>query len=817
MAYIVDYAITENAAGGAASIVCNMPPHDPNDILLAIVAVNGSTTVSMTAAAGTWAQIGTTQTANAGITSAAFWMRADATDTETATVALGTADDYTIKIISIKDCVTTGTPFNVQSSTNSGTGTASQFNSVSVTTTVADSLIIYAHALDGSVPQVHSDPGVHHLISSDATGTSANTSAHASVSWYIQRAIGATPTPGWTANAAAVRTNHTIAFTNRVGGRIPAYIDDVTSPGTVLHPGLYIGTLNNTVVTTTLTSTAAINGKTVSGSTATLGADFGINSYSNALGRTAAITAATSLGGYQITFTGNRNLSTGIVMGALIAGTPKMGTFGLGSIAQGGYVVRVGSSATAWNAYQVAAKDTSVTTEGRYVFAVQPGYTASAYGATQGTAVTTTAVSHMQFLLNCPGFSTNVYLSDLTQVFTQVVAGGDANFPVDADGLAQIGRSFRIPVLQKVGSAVLCFAPVQIGGGDAVYFSINAGAIQFPRRYNADAKEIAYHAADNFAGISFGAKAGDSVMLTNSVVTSPTPYRFEILSTATSAAAWDFGGTTIVNATVTLRPVVTFDSVTFNAIVSFASNASVITNSTFSKCPQITAASGTFTNCEFSGSVATATEGALSITAASQVALQTELNKITGCNFINNTVPGGALRIIYTGTAGAISLNMSSNTFSGNTRDIRWEAPTGSNLTMNLTGTANPSTFIATNSNTVTFSNPKLFTIKNIITDSEVRIYRTSDNVELGGAETVSASPTGVTNVTVSADPDNAGRFQVVYSYNYSVDTPINVVVFNVAYQPIFQTSTLKSTDGELLATQISDRQYARGTTFTPT
>lgn len=809
MAYIVDYAITENGAGGAASIVCNMPPHDPNDILLAIVAVNGSTTVSITAAAGTWAQIGTTQTANAGITSAAFWLRADATDTETATVALGTADDYTIKIIAIKDCVTTGTPFNAQSSTNSGTATASQFNSVAITTTVADSLIIYAHALDGSVPQVHSDPGVHHLISSDATGTTANTSSHSSVSWYIQRSIGSTPTPGWTANAAAVRTNHTIAFTNKAGGRIPAYVDDVTSPGTVLHPGLYIGTLNNTVVTTTFNTSTAINGKTVGTSTATLGADFGINSYSNALGRTAAISAANTLAGYQITFTGGRNLSTGIVMGALIAGTPKMGTFGLGSIAQGGYIVRLGSSGTAWNAYQVAAKNTAVTTEGRYVFAIQPGYTGSTYGATQGTAVNTPAVTFMQFLLNCPGFATNVYLSDLTQVFTQVVAGGDANFPVDADGLAEIGRSFRIPVLQKVGAAVLCFAPVQIGGGDQVYFSINAGAIQFPRRYNPDAKEVAYHAVDNFAGISFGAKAGDSVMLTNSVITSPTPYRFEILSTATSEAAWDFGGTTIVNAAVTLRPVTVFDSMTFNALTSFASNASTIVGSIFSKCPQIISNSATFTNCEFSASTATGVEGALSITAATQAALQIELNKITGCVFSSNTVPGAALRIIYTGTAGSISLSMSTNTFSGNTKDIRWEAPAASNLTLNLSSVANPSTFTATNSNTVTFNNPKFFTIKNIVTNSEVRIYRVSDGIELGGADIVSASPTEVTNVTVSFDLDIPGRFKVVYSYNYSVDIPINVVVYNVAYQPIFQTSTLKSTDGELLVTQISDRNYS--------
>ena len=786
MAYIVDYAITENGAGGATSIICNMPPHDPNDILLAIVAVNGTTAVSMTAAAGTWAQIGTTQTANAGITSAAFWMRADVTDTETATVALTAADDYAIKIIAIKDCVTTGTPFNVQSSTNSGTATASQFNSVAVTTTVADSLIIYAHALDGSVPQVHSDPGVHHLISSDATGTSAQTSSHSSVSWYIQRAIGTTPTPSWTANAAAVRTNHTIAFTNRAGGRIPAYIDDVTSPGTVLHPGLYIGTLNNTVVTTTFTSTAAINSKTVGTSTAVLGADFGINSYSNAVGRTAAVTAATALNGYQITFTGNRNLSTGIVMGAVIAGTPKMGTFGLGSIAQGGYVVRLGSSATAWNAYQVAAKNTAVTTEGRYVFAIQPGYTASTYGVTQGTAVNTAAVSHMQFLLNCPGFATTLYLSDLTQVFTQVVAGGDANFPVDADGLAEIGKSFRIPVLQKVGASVLCFAPVQIGGGDAVNFNINAGAIQFPRRYNQDAKELAYHAADNFAGISFAAKLGDSVSLTNSVITSPTPYRFEILSTATSAASWNFSGTTIVNAAVTLKPVVTFDTITFNNCITLNTSDCAVSNSSISlistTTPPLTVTSSTtFLSCRFN------TTGISAGVAQTQTAVP---SIFTDCEFTGSNTTGHAFEITTPGTY-SLSGNLFTSYGSTGTTSAAVYNNSGGTVTLNIVGGGTPPTYRNGTAATTVINAAFGLTFEGLQLNSEVRVY-------LGTDPSTSTQVAGVENSgTTFATSHSVGGQQGYY------------VIHAIGFVSIFRTFTFSGSDTIIPITQQVDRTYS--------
>lgn len=801
MAYVVDFAITENAAGGALSVAAAVPPHDPNDILLVIAAVNGSSTVSMTNTAGTWTQIGTTQTANAGITQAAFWMRADVTDTEVATVNFGTADDYTIKVICIRDVDTT-TAVDVSITSNSGAATASQFTSPLITTTTADCLIIYAHALDGSVPQVHPDPGIHHLISSDATGTTANTSSHSSVGWYIQRTAGTTPTPGWTANAASVRCNLTVAFRNRTGGRIPAYIDDVTSPGTVLHSGLHIGTLNNTVVTTTFTSTAAINGKTVGTSTATLGADFGINPYSNALGRTAAITAATALNGYQITFTGNRNLSTGLVMGALIAGSPKMGTYGLGSMAQGGFVVRLGSSATAWNSYQVAAKDTAVTTENRYVFAIEPGYTGSAYGATQGTAVTTTAVSHMQFLLNCPSFATNVYLSDLTQVFTQVVAGGDATFPVNAEGLAEIGRSFRIPVIQKVGAAVLSFAPVQIGGGDAVNFQIDAGAIQFPRRYNADAREIAFHANNNKVGISFSGKSGDVIKLTNSVVTSPTPYFFTINAAATSAATWDFTGTTIVNAAVTLRNVITFDSISFNNCPSMDVSGCSLTNCNIKILATtgnqfVVSGTSSISNCDIN---TTAISAGVAMT-------QTATPGVFSSNaFVGSSTTGHAIEITTPGT-----YSFTGNTFTGygGTPGDNLTPSSGSTsaaiynnsgglVTLQVSGGGSVPSVRNGASATTDIQAAASVTLTGLKADSEVRAYLGTDPATATAIDGTESS--GTSFVFSQSAAGLAGYIQI----------------FHVDYQPVYLPLTYSGSDVEIPIQQITDRQYSRGTVFTP-
>jgi hypothetical protein len=101
------------------------------------------------------------------------------------------------------------------------------------------------------------------------------------------------------------------------------------------------------------------------------------------------------------------------------------------------------------------------------------------------------------------------------------------------------GPSFRLPVIQKVGSTgLLSFVPIQIGGGDSVNFQIDAGSLQFPRRADTLKKELQYHGADNTLGISYAGKSGDVVKHTNSVVTSPTPYYWEIQRSW--CATWDF-------------------------------------------------------------------------------------------------------------------------------------------------------------------------------------------------------------------------------------------------------------------------------------
>ncbi len=813
MAYIVDYAITENSAGGATSVTANVPDHQANDYLIMFGSVNGTGVPSVTG----WTQIGTTQTANSGITSAVWYFKAT-TSTTTVTVSISAADDYTIKVVSVRDAdLTTFLDSGTVISTNTGTTATSEFTSPTMVTGQANSLVICYHAFDGVAPMAHSDAGAMFLVSSDSANAtpSAQNSAGSAIAWTVKATAGTTPALPWSLNISTQRTNHVFAIRNASGGAVPAYMDStgtLSSLATRVHSGLHIGTLNNTVVSTTMTSTAAINGKTMGTSTATLGADFGINPYSNAIGNTSATVAAANLNGYNIALTSGRNWSTGLIVGSLIGATPKIARYGIGSVKQGGVVMRFGSSATNWCAYQIAAKDALQTLETRSVFAIEPGYTGTSYG-TPGSAVTTSAVTFVQMYYNAPLFASIVYLTDLYQVFTTIAVGGTSTAPVDLEGLTVIGNSYRLPLIRKTGSAILSYTPIQIGGGAAVYFNVDTGTIQFPNRYNAASGDISYHANDNKLGLSLAGKSGDTIKLTNSVVTSPISYYFEINSTATSAATWDLSGTQIVKAAVTLRPVTTFTAMTFAAFTAFTTNASVLADCTLTGGVVITHDGGTFGNCTITKTASTTAAYSITLAAANPTAagseLTTALSKLSTSTFASNTV-GPALRIVYTGSAGAITADMSNVKFSGNTVDIRYEGTTGSNLTLNTTSGANPATSSTTNSNTVFFNQSNTFTITNIRPDSEVRVFRDSDQVELCGVEAIGTS--SPSNCTVADDTENstagAPKKKLIYTHSNS-SLLVYVVAIKDNYQHYTQPYTLVNSTKELLISQIIDRVFA--------
>lgn len=241
---------------------------------------------------------------------------------------------------------------------------------------------------------------------------------------------------------------------------------------------------------------------------------------------------------------------------------------------------------------------------------------------------------------------------------------------------------------------------------------------------------------------------------------------------------------------------------------AFLSNSSIL-NSTFTRCGTITQGSAVFNGCTFDQS---------SATTAMTVSAPANIGNISNCTFISD---GTGYAITLTGTAANFTLN--NVTFTGYAAYQAGGTSTGNeaifiniasgNITISLTGSGNTPSF-RTAGATVTVSNDKTFTISNIVYNSEVRLFKISDDSELAGVENI-----GLTTPSngVVIGPDSNGRYSFAYSHSL-VNTPIKVIVISItdlgspakSYQPYYQPVTLdNSSNQSLLVSQILDRNYS--------
>lgn len=671
MAYLVGSALT--FATATATVSANMPPHQADDYLIVYITTDSGTVTLPTSGGGggAWAALTgapANPVSNGIVTYLAFLKATSAAETFPSVLM---PDAYTCTVLCFRD-VNTTLPFDgvTPINTTSAAGYTATATAPAATNT-ADSLVVYLWAQEtpSTTPsQVLVGPGVMWIDGHDAGGTTATTSAHQCLAWHILRTANtAGPTPIAVSGVTSTWTKASFCLRNKSGGRIPAYIDDYISPGSMITGGQHIVAANN-ITATTNGITATINGKTATPATATNVGDVGINFFCNGLTSGAAATAATALVGPEITLTTALNASTGgLVMGAVIGATTKQSAVGLGTVANGGVVVRFGSGAAAttlWNAYQVAAKDAKVVPINHAVFAIEAGYAGSAYATGAGGNCSASAVKFIQVLRNAPYFSSQMCLTELHYVGKQVIAGGTATDPVGIDGLVACGRSFRLPVIQQAGSGgVVSFAPLQIGGADVVNFQIDASALQFPTRASAAAKDLQYHASDNKVGIDFAGKSGDVIKLTNSVVTAGTPYYFSINAAATSAATWDFSGTLVVNGTVTMRPVMTFTGMNFADCPSVTLNASTVTSCNFDNSPVVAASpteAALVSACGFtsSGTGHAMTIGSAIAVPGSPASITLTDLTFTGYAATNGSTGNEAINVLY--TSGTLTINYTS-------------------------------------------------------------------------------------------------------------------------------------------------------------
>jgi hypothetical protein len=774
MAYVADFTTKSNAAKALtlAFAAADFPEHAADDYLVIGITCEAEVAVAFTATAG-WTQIGATVGNPATATGlySSMWYKKCASAAEACTITLSVTNASHGHAFLIKDADLTtfldGTPAAATFAT------ASQFNSASITTTASDTLLLYYIGIDSTTTtptMCHSAPGPVHFIDSSDNGGAVVTAgtkvmAGACAGWYVQRTPGVTPTPSWNASLTAIRNEFVVGIKHKAGGVVPPYIDDSVTIGTKVMDGHWWASAttrnNENFKATPLSVTSFITHLgTLTGTFDALVAvpDSHINPYSNAVSSTPA-TSATALTGFELQIpTTAIDMSTGWLVGSVMESTPKVANWGTGSIKTGGLFIAVGSTAN-YRIFQVLARDNLINTEGRAVFSVQVNQTQTQSG--QSVTPPTVSAINRVWALNRGNLATLAqYHCDYHMINKIIAAGGDSLNPVDSEGLYQIGKFLRLKLIQKQGAgALMPLVPIQIGGGDAINFEIDAGALQFPRIYNRTKREINYHGADNAIGISYAGKLGDVIKHTNSVVTSASPYYWEINSAATSAATWDFSGLVVVGATVTLRPVMTF------------------TNMAFSNCLSVTTTGSTVTNCKFSGTKVVCDSLA-------------NMALVSNCSF---TSAGTGYAIEVTGAAANITL--SGDTFTG------YAATNGS--------TGNEAIFvnIATGTVTITIggggSTPSIRTAGatvNVVSGATV----TFTGLPIGSDIVILTAGTSTILAQVDAHPSSS------YAWGYSGTPTVDVGFLKPGYVPQYiRGLALSSSDSSIPVSLAADRNYS--------
>lgn len=796
MAKIRDSAVTIYAAT-TANMVCEMPAHEAGDLILAFVNKDSavafttpSTTVGTPVSSGNWTLI--RANLSTGAAGGVYGRRATSSN-ENVTFPL-TAETCCALLVSIKNV--NGTTVADAVSASSATGaddTTIPFGSGSVTTAHANCLVFAALSTDSGIGP-SAEPGWTNMFNGD---TGANSLG---VAYRFEKDTSTVVTgPNWYAGLQDDTRAFMVAVRDDGNNtEVDAYIPPGTTPTVLLSPFTGSGTtavdLGSWIASTSIIFTN-IAGKTVTGVSVATTADSGYNPF-RASATTGGASSTTNLAHTEFTFNAAQNLTLqkGILFGTFRPTSPR-DYIDAGTAARGGIYFVIGSAATTLKAWVVGGQFSETTkAASRQNWAIQVGQTANtAYDVRNTLALT----SVPRVAIGSSGYygAPSMQWSELYLLNEVVLAGGTASFPFRfGDFVNTVNNgSGNIPLVEVDGSAATLWAPIRFGGTEACHVLLNLRTLQYPKK--ADKVDyLDWHVDDGYVGIEFYGLAGDSFSFRNCVFTSESPYYWRFNASHSATATVDFSGSVVVYADVTLQSTVALSDVTFNT------------------CGQIAEAGNTLTECTFTNTRATATQGAVLISGASQAALQTELNNFVNCTFSNNISSNAAIKIEYTGS-GNVALSMTTGNFSGNSKDIAWWAPTGSNLTLNYSGTANPTTAVANNTNTVTLQNTKTFTINNIVANTEIRILKQSDLSSIAGAEDVGNTDPQAVNLVVSADADNPGRFKAVYSYNFQVlnggnTLPVFVVAHSLSQQWLRSSFTIKDLSESLKISQIPDRQY---------
>lgn len=708
MAYIVDSRYKQNVNGTTISPDVN-PTHVTNDYLVMIVGADGggATFTAPTQDSG-WSTVTGIALQTGGVACDAFYIKCTSGSMAIPSATYGATDDLCCYVFSVRDAH--GTTFVDTVGTSSG-GNTWKRQTDAHTTTTNGALVIYG-AISDSERSIQGEPGIMQLPYVPRNGA-----VNIEVGWTIQETAGAAPRPTWYGQGSGIDGISGLVFSIRPDSDDrPGYVDFDSPPSTIINPCRSTSASNEfggaeaSIVTDVATIDSVTNNNfalTLLGGQSPNGLAYGQGFTNQSAGaaqeiytRLKTCTDATTTTSFDFSTDNLIVAHMGVregYLGALDVNANNGLIFGLRSPDGGGNGYKF------WKAY---APDTSPPAKHNVQPVVIDVTDASSLSIDEDGTFDDSAVDG--FVLGGKkgaGISMRIALAQVQQLHTVVMKGGSAAKPLTFEDAYDALVACDIHTIQKLGdSAYRSLQGLQLGNGtDPTYTKHQNTSWSFATPAS-DASSLTrdLQAPATYNDLVIYGSASCHFDLSKRTLRGPTDWPFTMHASTSSAATYIFTDLVLLNCNPT------FQDVGSTTGAGTLLNHAEVTHNDFDFSNGWTFEAGT--------------DGqAITLSGATQVALQAKVDNIANCPFKSQAV---GVRIEYTGT-GDVSLNFDNITGSGNTVDLHYNSTNASALTCVLQNGSDFSTSSISGAATgVTFSNDKTFTVTSNVS-AEITILRT--------------------------------------------------------------------------------------------
>lgn len=754
MAKIRDFAVTTEAVV-TASMVMNMPIHATGDLLVAFV--NKDTASNFNTPSG-WDAIQTQTSAGAG---GGVYAKRAASSSETVTFTY-TSETACGCIIAVKDVYGSTVSDAISNSAKSGADdTTLPLTGIGVTPSYNNSLVIHGLSTDSGIGANALPPWVN-IAAIDAGANSL------CVAYTQQKTAAAITAPNHWGGAADDARGFIVAIRDDGNGdSFDGYIPLSTTPARQISPmngstgvvdkGAWAAAASNTIT--------SVNGKTSTGIAIATTADSGVNPYRGSA-RNAGAASKTAYSSIEINLTSTDDITNlnGLIFFTTMNATPS-DYKDQGTPTQGGKYALFGSDTTNYRAWLIGGFNTVTDLpDARCNVLIEFSTTDTdlvTLGSPNFAALDLMQFGAMGYAAACSFLINEMYLLNYV-----TLAGGSSSEVLTLTDLVFVVNNGCgiIPLIQRAGVQATIWTPLKFGGVDPIFFVEDQKVFAFPQKADG-VKYLDFHVSNNKIGIEFdgqdrGSGDVDVLTFTNCLFTSPSSYYWQFASTHDSGASISFAGSTVVNATVTLRSTVSLTNMSFIDCSSFTQNSATLTNINFDNTKVTSASPGDADNISNSTFTSAGTGHAIEIGgSAADITL-------TGLTFTGYAGSNGS-----TGNE-AIYVNIASGT-----------------MTITIAGGGSTPS-IRTAGATVTVANPKTLTLTGLVSGSDISILTA-----------------GTTTERVNVQENSGATY--AYQYTYAASDYVDIGVFKAGYIPLYVRSyLLGSSDASLPIAQVIDRAY---------